>query len=175
MVQKVEREQRRVFLLQAHVLPIQGPVVALPPPEPHNHTDIAFYGGQNGIKDADLRMIALVAIPRQHRDALAAVVDDCAVHVRCNAVVDHALLAILRAKLGAHLPPLDPEVPLPVTVRAGMIGALGAECDARTNAAVVFVLHAIEKDSQRSAARHNAWQNVADVRKKNARLADQRS
>ena len=159
-----------MFFLQARVLP-----VATLPPEPYNHADLVFHRRQDGIKDADLRMIALVAIPRQHCDALAAVVDDCAVHVRRDAVVDHALLAIFRAELGAHLPPLGPEVSLPVAVRAGTIGGLGAKCNARTNAAVVFVLHAIEKDSQRSAARHNAWQNVADVRKKNARLADQRS
>ena len=55
-----------------------------------------------------------------------------------------------------------------------MIGALGAECNASTNAAVVFVLHANEKDSQWNMALYNAWPNVVGVRKKSARLADEK-
>jgi hypothetical protein len=132
-------------------------------PAPQHHADVVLHGGQDGVEDADLGVVALVAVPRQHHNALAAVVDDGAVDVRRNAVVHHALPTVIRAKLGAHLPALVPERGFPRAVLLCEIGSLRAEGDAGTQAAEVFGLHAVEEHSQWHATSFDFRPNVADV------------
>ena len=76
IVQKIEREALRILLLQARV--VFTPALL---PAPHNHSDAVLHSREDGIHDADRRAVALVAVARQHHNALPVIVHDGAVPV----------------------------------------------------------------------------------------------